>query len=54
MKINMGGVGNGKKDRTITQLLLSSYTIAFILGGLTFFISERNIDFQFSRSPIII
>ncbi|MFJ7406352.1 MULTISPECIES: hypothetical protein [unclassified Lysinibacillus] len=39
-----------EKNRTITHLLLSSYTIGFVLGGLTFFISERNIDFQYSFS----
>ncbi|MGE7840374.1 hypothetical protein ACQKNX_06235 [Lysinibacillus sp. NPDC093712] len=39
-----------KKDRTLTHLLLSSYTIGFVLGCLTFFITERNIDYQFSFS----
>ncbi|MEK4520662.1 hypothetical protein NSQ95_16550 [Psychrobacillus sp. FSL W7-1457] len=39
-----------KKDKTLTHLLLSSYTIGFVLGSLTFFISERNKDFHYSFS----
>lgn len=39
-----------KKNKTIIHLLLSSYTIGFVLGGLAFFISEINKDFLFSFS----
>ncbi|MGA3602321.1 hypothetical protein [Lysinibacillus agricola] len=40
-----------KKDKTLTHLLFSSYTIGFVSGGLAFFMSEReNKDFQFSFS----
>lgn len=43
-----------KKTKPI-HLLLSSYTIGFVLGSLGFFISEMNKDFQldFSKESIL-
>lgn len=39
-----------KKDKTLTHLCFSSYTIGFVIGGLFFFITEINKEFQFSFS----
>lgn len=31
-----------RKNKTLTHLLFSSYTIGFVLGGFTFFITETS------------
>ncbi|KGA80559.1 MAG: hypothetical protein M3043_07235 [Lysinibacillus fusiformis] len=39
-----------KRHKTLTHLFLGSYTIGFVVGGFTFFISLRNSHFQIKFS----
>jgi len=40
------------KSKTLTHLLLSGYTIGFVLGGLAFFMAETNLQFSVSKESI--